>query len=133
MAAAVPVPPEGDPADPASVDFLQPGGIYRDVRLRVVPVTYLSDVFARPADVLTAHRGVDVRCTIDTAAAPNAPVRITAELSGPGARRGASGPSPPSPASWTRSAVGSTATASPLTRLGRHLAVVTGQPGPVRR
>ena len=79
-ARCVPVPPEGNPASPRSVDFLQPGGIYRDVRLRVLPVTYLSDVFARPANVLTANRSVDVQCTIDTATAPAAPVQITADL-----------------------------------------------------
>ena len=79
-ARCVPVPPEGNPASTRSVDFLQPGGIYRDVRLRVLPVTYLSDVFAQPANVLTANRSVDVQCTIDTATAPAAPVQITADL-----------------------------------------------------
>lgn len=98
-----PVPPEDVPGDPASVDFLQPAGIYRDVRLRVVPGTYLADVFAQPVNVLTAQRGVGIQCTIDAAGTPNAPVRITAELSGrPGT--GTSGPSPPPPAPWIRPA-----------------------------
>ena len=79
-ARCLPVPPEGIPRTPRSVDFLQPGGIYRDVRLRVVPGTYLSDVFARPVNVLTANRSVDVRCTIAAGAAPAAPVQITAAL-----------------------------------------------------
>jgi len=39
-------PPDAEPAGPSSMDFLQPGGIYRDVRLQVVPTIYLEDVFA---------------------------------------------------------------------------------------
>ncbi len=76
----LPVPPEGAPGGPAAVDYLQPGGIYRDVTLRVVPEVFLSDVFARPADVLGPRRRVEVQATIDTAAVPRAPVRVTAEL-----------------------------------------------------
>ncbi len=79
-ARCLPVPPDGIPHTPRSVDFLQPGGIYRDVGLRVVPGSYLSDVFARPVNVLTANRSVDVRCTIDAGAASAAPVQITAAL-----------------------------------------------------
>src|SRR6185312_1067520 len=40
----LPVPPDGAAAGAAAVDFLQPGGIYRDVRLRVVPELFLSGV-----------------------------------------------------------------------------------------
>ena len=76
-----PVPPEGVPGKPGSVDFLQPGGIYRDVRLRILPDAFLSDVFARPANVLSSDRHVDVQCTIDAATAPDGPVRLTARLS----------------------------------------------------
>ena len=75
------VPPEGVPGHPGSIDFLQPGGIYRDVRLRVLPETFLSDVFAQPGDVLTAQPRVDVQCTIDAATAPAGPVQLTAVLS----------------------------------------------------
>jgi len=54
-----------------SVDYWQPGGIYRDVRLRTVPRVFLADVFARPADVLDpASRRVVVQATVDAAAAP---------------------------------------------------------------
>ncbi|MGO9783221.1 MAG: glycoside hydrolase family 2 protein [Streptosporangiaceae bacterium] len=76
-----PVPPQAIMDDPHSVDFLQPGGIYRDVRLRLVPDTYLSDVYAQPVNVLSASPGVDITYTLDAAGAPIAPVRITAELS----------------------------------------------------
>ena len=79
-ARCVPVPPEGIPGEPHSIDFLQPGGIYRDVRLRVVPGTYLTDVFAQPVNVLTPNRSVSIECTLDAARAPAAPVRITAQL-----------------------------------------------------
>ena len=75
-----PVPPDGAAAGAAAVDFLQPGGIYRDVRLRVVPEVFLAGVFARPARVLTADRIVDVEATIDAATVPTGPVQVTAEL-----------------------------------------------------
>ncbi|HLN70963.1 MAG TPA: glycoside hydrolase family 2 TIM barrel-domain containing protein [Streptosporangiaceae bacterium] len=53
-----------------SVDFWQPGGIYRDVRLRVVPQVFLADVFAKPVNVLDAGaRQVVVQVTVDAAAA----------------------------------------------------------------
>jgi beta-galactosidase len=83
----LPVPPDGAAAGAAAVDFLQPGGIYRDVRLRVVPELFLSGVSAWPACVLTADRAVDVEATVDAATAPAGPARITAELGGrPGPR-----------------------------------------------
>jgi beta-galactosidase len=68
-ARCIPVPPTS--SRPQSVDFYQPGGIYRDVRLRVVPDAYLSDVYARPVDVLSPTRRVDVQCTINSAHAGN--------------------------------------------------------------
>ncbi|HEX9354729.1 MAG TPA: hypothetical protein VF933_13060 [Streptosporangiaceae bacterium] len=44
----LPVPPAGHAGGAASIDFLQPGGIYRDAALRVVPEVFLADVYARP-------------------------------------------------------------------------------------
>jgi beta-galactosidase len=86
----LPVPPAGHPGGAASIDFLQPGGIYRDAALRVVPKVFLADVFARPAQVLSTHRSVIVQATIDAAAinagpidagpVPTDPVEISAEL-----------------------------------------------------
>ena len=38
------VPPDNPPGGTASVDYLQPGGIYRDVRLRLVPPVFIADV-----------------------------------------------------------------------------------------
>ena len=63
----LPVPPMSLGRGPTSVDFFQPGGIYRDVRLRVLPQAFLSDMFALPADALTSQPRVDVECTIDSA------------------------------------------------------------------
>jgi beta-galactosidase len=74
------VPPNNPPGGTASVDYLQPGGIYRDVTLRVLPEVFISDVFARPENVLTASRRVVVQATIDAAARPAGPLRVTAEL-----------------------------------------------------
>jgi beta-galactosidase len=76
----LPVPPEGAPGGAPAVDYLQPGGIYRDAALRVVPDVFLSDVFARPVNVLRRDRNVQVQATIDAAAVPRGPVRLTAWL-----------------------------------------------------
>ena len=63
--------PPNRPGPSAWVDYWQPGGLYRDVRLRVVPLVFLADVFAKPVNVLDpAARQVVVRATVDAAAAP---------------------------------------------------------------
>jgi beta-galactosidase len=85
----LPVPPAGHAGGAASIDFLQPGGIYRDAALRVVPQVFLADVFASPARVLGTDRSVLVQATIDAVALPSGPVEISAELLD-GARRLAS-------------------------------------------
>ena len=64
---SLPVPPVSAGHGSGSIDFYQPGGIYRDVRLRVVPQAFLSDLFALPVNVLSSQRRVDVECTIDSA------------------------------------------------------------------
>jgi beta-galactosidase len=74
------VPPEGAPLRAAAIDFLQPGGIYRDVRLRVVPEAFISDVFAKPVNVLTQHRRVDVTCTVDSGRVTRSPLNLTVDL-----------------------------------------------------
>jgi len=76
----LPVPPGGAPAGASAVDYLQPGGIYRDATLRVVPEVFLSDVFARPVSVLSHDRSVQVQATIDAAAVPSGPVQVSAQL-----------------------------------------------------
>jgi beta-galactosidase len=89
------VPPDRPaPAVSASVDFWQPGGIYRDVRLRVVPQACLTDVFAKPVNVLdAAARQVVVEVTVDAAMAPPGSVQVAAALLD-GTRTVASGQAP---------------------------------------
>lgn len=81
------------PAPTTSVDFWQPGGMYRPVSLRGVPHTYLADVFAKPVDVLGADRRVEVQCTVDADRVPEGGVRVEVELLGDG-RRIAAGSAP---------------------------------------
>jgi len=44
------------------IDYLTFGGIYREVALRVIPATYLDNIFARPKDVLGGSPALDVDC-----------------------------------------------------------------------
>ena len=44
------------------VDYLTFGGIYREVSLRVVPHTYIDNIFARSKDVLSGNPSLDVDC-----------------------------------------------------------------------
>ena len=76
------VPPDRPaPYISTSVDFWQPGGIYRDVRLRAVPQIFLADVFAKPVNVLDASaRQVVVQATVDAAAVPTGSVGLTVDL-----------------------------------------------------
>jgi beta-galactosidase len=76
----LPVPPVGMGRGPYSIDFFQPGGIYRDVNLRVVPPAFLSDLFALPVNVLSPQRRVDVECTIDSAVTPHGDGTLLVEL-----------------------------------------------------
>jgi beta-galactosidase len=74
------VPPSGNVTGASSIDYLQPAGIYRDVILRVVPDAYISDVFAKPVDVLAARPGVDLAVTIDSLTGLSDRVQLTVEL-----------------------------------------------------
>ena len=76
------VPPDRPAPDPSSwVDYWQPGGIYRDVRLRAVPRIFLADVFAKPVSVLAASaRQVAVQATVDAAVVPEGTAHLAVEL-----------------------------------------------------
>ncbi len=76
------VPPDRpEPHPTVSVDYWQPGGIYRDVRLRAVPPVFLAGVFAKPVDVLdAAARRVVVEVTVDAAAGLAGSVQVAVEL-----------------------------------------------------
>ena len=47
------------------IDYLTFGGIYREVSLRIVPSTFLENIFAMPKNVLTDHPSVDVCCFLE--------------------------------------------------------------------
>jgi beta-galactosidase len=75
------VPPDRPGAASKDVDFWQPGGIYRDVRLRVVPPVFIADVFAQPTkDAKTGTWTVPVQVTVDAAIVPDGPATVRAEL-----------------------------------------------------
>lgn len=74
------VPPQGSPEGTAQVDYLMPAGIHRSVSLRVLPETFLADVFAKPVDVLTDRCRVEVSCSVDSARDTPQTVRLEAVL-----------------------------------------------------
>jgi beta-galactosidase len=74
------VPPDGDPRGAWTIDFLEPGGIYRDVTLRVVPDVFIADVFAMPQGVLGPSPTLQVTVTINAASASPKPVDVQVEL-----------------------------------------------------
>src|SRR5215831_190245 len=69
------IPPFG-----GEIDYLTFGGIYRDVRLRIVPATYLENIFARPKDVLTDRPSIDVSCFVTHLEPQSAQLTLEAEL-----------------------------------------------------
>ena len=77
---AIAVPPMVSGTWAGNYDFLQPGGIYRDVNLRVVPRVYVSDLYAAPADVLSAQPRLDVQVTIDAAVKSLHPATLQVDL-----------------------------------------------------
>ena len=69
------IPPFGD-----EVDYLTFGGIYREVSLRVVPDTFIENVFAAPKNVMT-QPAVDVKCYLEhPATASHEHYSLTAEV-----------------------------------------------------
>src|ERR1700683_2929040 len=51
------IPPFGN-----QIDYLTFGGIYREVALRIVPATFIENIFAKPKDVLGATPSLEVDC-----------------------------------------------------------------------
>lgn len=74
------IPPAGSPQGPRSVDYMLPGGINGQVELRIVPQTFLSNVFAKPVNVMAADRSVEVTCTVNAGAPAPGPMRLVATL-----------------------------------------------------
>ena len=81
------------------IDYLTFGGIYREVSLRIVPATFIENIFARPQGVLTPHPSLDVDCFLMHLDASQEPLTLEVELRD-GGQVVASGstPIPPSPA-----------------------------------
>ena len=69
------IPPFG-----GQIDYLTFGGIYRDVHLRLVPSTYIENIFVRPGSVLSDQPTVAVSCFIGRMEAQQGPLTLEAEL-----------------------------------------------------
>ncbi|MGD0758437.1 MAG: sugar-binding domain-containing protein [Candidatus Sulfotelmatobacter sp.] len=62
------------------IDYLTFGGIYREVSLRVVPTTFIENIFVRPKNVLTATPGLDVDCFVQHLDASHDSLTLEVEL-----------------------------------------------------
>jgi beta-galactosidase len=62
------------------IDYLTFGGIYREVSLRIVPHTFVENIFARPVDVLSDNPSVDVQCFLQDAASAKEPLTLEVSL-----------------------------------------------------
>src|SRR5262245_21292511 len=69
------IPPFG-----GEIDYLTFGGIYRDVALRVVPQTFIENVFAKPVNVLSDDRRVEVSCFLEHHPSAPGPYTLKVEL-----------------------------------------------------
>jgi beta-galactosidase len=62
------------------VDYLTFGGIYREVSLRIVPGTFIENIFAKPQDVLSGHPTLDVDCLLQHLEASAESLTLEVEL-----------------------------------------------------
>jgi beta-galactosidase len=62
------------------IDYLTFGGIYREVSLRIVPSTFIENIFAKPTDVLTPHPKVAVDCYLQHLEDLKEPLALEVEL-----------------------------------------------------
>lgn len=69
------IPPFG-----GNLDYLTFGGIYRDVRLRVVSETFIENVFAKPRDVLCDAPKLEVGCFLESPSLPRTPAPFRLEV-----------------------------------------------------
>ena len=60
------------------VDYLTFGGVYREVQIRAVNQTFVENVFAKPQNVLSADKSVNVK--VFTGGAQNSRLKLIAEL-----------------------------------------------------
>lgn len=69
------IPPFG-----GEIDYLTFGGIYREVSLRIVPETFIENIFAKPRDVLGPHPFLEVECFLRSMGAAREPFTLQVEL-----------------------------------------------------
>ena len=62
------------------VDYLTFGGIYREVSLRIVPPTYIDNIFAQPKNVLSDNPSLDVACFLAGPVPKDGRLTLEAEL-----------------------------------------------------
>ena len=62
------------------IDYLTFGGIYREVQLRIVPDTFLENIFAKPQNVLTDHPSLQVDCYLKSVTAMREPLTLQVSL-----------------------------------------------------
>jgi beta-galactosidase len=62
------------------IDYLTFGGIYREVWLRVVPGTFIANVFAKPQNVLTDHPSLELECHLEHLEASRDRLRLQVTL-----------------------------------------------------
>jgi beta-galactosidase len=70
------IPPFGD-----LIDYLTFGGIYREVSLRIVPSTFIDNIFVRPQEVLSSRPALEVDCFIQTLSPLTVPLTLEVKLS----------------------------------------------------
>src|SRR6202034_2494034 len=62
------------------IDYLTFGGIYREVALRIVPSTFIENIFAKPKDVMSGKPTLDVDCHVLHLEASHEPLTLEIEL-----------------------------------------------------
>src|SRR4029077_20048584 len=62
------------------IDYLTFGGIYREVWLRIVPASFIENIFAKPKDVLSGKPTLEVDCHIQHLIASKGALNIEVEL-----------------------------------------------------
>src|SRR5271157_5625557 len=62
------------------IDYLTFGGIYREVSLRIVPDTFIENIFAKPQGVLTPHPSLEVDSLLMSMKAYQEPLTLEVDL-----------------------------------------------------
>jgi len=62
------------------IDYLTFGGLYREVALRIVPDTFIENIFVRTKDALGAKPSVEVECFMENPQASRQPLSLEIEL-----------------------------------------------------